>query len=106
MVEGRKTNPSQRTNSECVLLPIGVSDGNSIGIGIKAVNLRIAFVSGAVLQPDLEKEALELRNERRSWPAASLATRAAFRARHRTSRETKFALCLSARYFGFAAIDA
>ena len=31
-VEGRKTNSSQRTNSECVLLAMGELDGASIGI--------------------------------------------------------------------------
>jgi hypothetical protein len=30
LVEGRNASPSQRTNSECVLLPMGVFDGNSI----------------------------------------------------------------------------
>ena len=58
-MESRKANPSQSTNSEGVLLPIGVFDGNSIGIGTESVNLRVAFVSGAVLQPDFEKQVLE-----------------------------------------------
>src|SRR4029077_917974 len=56
---GRKTKFWQMTNSELMAwLPMAVCVGASIGIRVESVGLRIAFVGGAIVALDLEKQVL------------------------------------------------